>query len=96
MFIICCFLSAAVWPVQQAVPLAEQAAAPHGEPSGRAGPPQVQVLPLRQSLQVQAPPERAREDSHRGEAVRVQALRQEVLTLRLLLIPHHQQEVSHR
>jgi hypothetical protein len=26
----------------------------------------------------------------------VQALRQEVLPLRLLLIPHHQQEVSHR
>jgi hypothetical protein len=51
---------------------------------------------LRQGLQVQAPPEGAREDPHRGEAVRVQALRQEVLTLRLLLIPHHQQEVSHR
>jgi hypothetical protein len=71
MFTICCFLSAAVWPVQQAIPLVEQAAAPHGKPPGRAGPTQVQVFPLRQSLQVQAPPEGAREDSHRGEAVRV-------------------------
>ena len=90
---ICCCV--AVWPVHEAVPLAEQAAAPPGQPPGRARPEEVQVLPLRQGLQVQAPPQGARENSHRGEALRVQALWQAVFTFWLLLLAHHQQEMSH-
>ena len=64
--------------VQQAVPHLQQAAEAHEQPRGRPRPQEVQVLPLRQGFQVQASPEGTREDPHRGEALRVQELRQKV------------------
>lgn len=58
--------------------------------------PQVQVRRVRKSVQVQAPPEGARAHPLRREAVCLPQLRETVLTFRLLLVSHDQQEVPSR
>lgn len=87
-------LSTVMQDLQQELRERVPAAAAHDQPRRERVAPQVQVQRLRQSLQVQAPPQGAPPHPQRRETLRVRQLRQEILPLGLLFQSHDLEKVS--